>query len=175
MGKTANAVYITDGVCTRDGLTIFCCPRREYQYDPLQRVTGITGKNPAGNSVMNYAYTYDAMDNITQKITEHGIYGYDYDDLYRPIDVANPAVAGNNEDYTYDAVGNRKTSADVSGDWLYNTNNELQSHGDVTYNYDVNGNTTEKAVGGVVVQRFFYNLEDRLERVEDGTGIVIAE
>jgi RHS repeat-associated protein len=70
-------------------------------------------------------------------------------------------------------VGNRLASAQTSGDWSYNANNELEGYDDVTFQYDANGNMTEKNAGGVVT-KFFYNLEDRLERVEDGTGNVIA-
>jgi uncharacterized protein RhaS with RHS repeats len=43
----------------------------------------------------------------------------------------------------------------------------------VSFEYDANGNMIQKTVGGVVT-KFFYNLEDRLERVEDGVGTVIA-
>ena len=50
----------------------------------------------------------------------------------------------------------------------------MTGHDDVTFAYDLNGNLIEKNSGGVIT-RFFYNLEDRLERVEDGSGTVIAE
>ena len=62
------------------------------------------------------------MDNIKTKDTEHGLYGYSYDDLYRLISVDNPTL--NPESYSYDPVGNRLTSVDAP-DWTYNPNNEL--------------------------------------------------
>ncbi|WP_155312621.1 RHS repeat domain-containing protein [Desulfosarcina ovata] len=65
------------------------------------------------------------------------------------------------------------TAADTSTEWDYNENNELTGYDDVTFDYDLNGNMIEKNAGGVVT-KFFYNLEDRLERVEDGSGNVIA-
>jgi RHS repeat-associated protein len=65
------------------------------------------------------------------------------------------------------------TAADTTGSWSYNQNNELGGYDDVSYEYDANGNMIQKTVGGVVT-KFFYNLEDRLERVEDGVGNVIA-
>jgi RHS repeat-associated protein len=77
------------------------------------------------------------------------------------------------ESFTYDTVGNRLTSADTSDTWSYNLNNELQGFDTVWYDYDVNGNMIQKTVAGVVT-KFFYNLEDRMERVEDGVGNVIA-
>jgi RHS repeat-associated protein len=62
----------------------------------------------------------------------------------------------------------------VTDEWSYNANNELQGYDDVSYEYDENGSITQKTVGGVIT-RFFYNIEGRLERVEDGSSNVIAE
>ena len=43
----------------------------------------------------------------------------------------------------------------------------------MTFQYDVNGNTIEKNDNGNIT-KYFYNIEDRLVRVEDGAGAVIA-
>jgi len=112
---------------------------KEYQYDPLMRVKQITSRDPAQNVLMQYAYAYDKMDNITGKDTEHGSYAYMYDDLYRLTTVDNPTLA--DEGFTYDSVGNRLMENGVTGEWTYNTNNELQSYDDVSLEYDDNGNT----------------------------------
>ena len=74
--------------------------------------------------------------------------------------------------YSYDGVGNRLTSAEHT-DWAYNDNNELESYNGVTFTYDDNGNTIEKNDNGNIT-RYFFNIEDRLVRVEDGTGAMIA-
>jgi RHS repeat-associated protein len=126
---------------------------------------------PGDNQQLNYGYTYDKVDNITAKQTEHGDYGYQYDNLYRLTDTDNPDQA--DETFDYDRVGNRIGSASVSGAWTHNANNELEAYGETTFQYDANGNMTQKNVGGTIT-RFFYNLEDRLERVEDGAGQVVA-
>ena len=144
---------------------------KQFEYDPLMRVKEITAKDPGQNMLLNYQYTYDKMDNIASKQTEHGNYAYGYDNLYRLTTVDNPVQ--DDEAFTYDPVGNRLTAADTSGDWTYNLNNELGGYDDVSYVYDANGNMTQKTVSGVVT-KFFYNLDDRLERVEDGVGTVIA-
>jgi RHS repeat-associated protein len=120
---------------------------------------------------MDYRYRYDAMDNITEKATEHGTYQYGYDELYRLTEADNPTLP--DESYTYDGVGNRLTSAEHS-DWSYNANNELQGYDAVSFAYDANGNTVEKNDNGQIT-RYNYNLEDRLSRVEDGHGALIAE
>ena len=67
--------------------------KREYAYDPLMRVKSIAAKDPAQNILLNYQYDYDKVDNITAKVTEHGEYGYGYDDLYRLTDADNPVQA----------------------------------------------------------------------------------
>ena len=69
-------------------------------------------------------------------------------------------------------MGNRLTSAEHT-DWSYNTNNELQGFDGVTFRYDANGNTVEKNDNGNIT-KYFYNIEDRMVRVEDGVGTVIA-
>ncbi len=145
---------------------------KDYVYDPLMRVKQITAKDPAQNVLMNYQYDYDKMDNITSKGTEHGNYAYGYDELYRLASVDNPTL--DDEGFTYDAVGNRLTSAGVTGDWTYNQNNELGSYDNVSFVYDDNGNMTQKTEG-TEVRNFIYNEEDRLVRVEDGSSVVIAE
>ena len=72
---------------------------------------------------VDHQYTYDKMDNIQSKETEHGSYQYDYDDLYRLTTVDNPVQ--DDEAFTYDEVGNRLTAAETTGNWSYNQNNEL--------------------------------------------------
>jgi large repetitive protein len=111
------------------------------------------------------------MDNITAKVTEHGDYAYQYDDLYQLTGADTPDQP--DEAFSYDSVGNRLTSSDTVGEWVYNEDNKLTGHDDVTYSYDLNGNRIEKNADGVIT-RFFYNVENRLERVEDGAGNVIA-
>ena len=126
---------------------------------------------------MNYQYNYDRMDNITDKVTEEGSYGYGYDDLYRLTAVDNPEDVGfADEGFTYDNVGNRLTSAATAGDWGYNDNNELTGYDDADFEYDVNGNMVKKTVGDTVTS-YVYNIEDRLTEVwngEAGTGSLTA-
>ncbi|MCP4581005.1 MAG: RHS repeat protein [candidate division Zixibacteria bacterium] len=145
---------------------------RELIYDHLMRINSIEVKSPDQNELMNYKYTYDKMSNILSKETEHGRYTYGYDDLYRLTSAANSVQ--NDEAFTYDAVGNRLTSGNTSGEWTYNANNELKNHGNRSYVYDVNGNMTQKTDNGVVT-KYFYNIEDRLVRVENGFSSIIAK
>ncbi|MCP3950600.1 MAG: hypothetical protein GY697_00025, partial [Desulfobacterales bacterium] len=157
------------------GMTLPGGAKKTFEYDPLMRVKKILSKDPGGNALVDYAYTYDKVDNITAKNTEHGGYGYQYDDLYRLKDVDNPATAAD-EAFTYDGVGNRLTAADTAGNWSYNQNNELGGFDNTTYEYDVNGNMTQKSVDGSVTS-YVYNTEDRLTQVwsgEVGSGSLAA-
>jgi len=146
------------------------------------RVKNISATDPAKpegeNQVMEYQYEYDNMDNIVSKATEHGAYGYGYDNLYRLTAADNPDSTGiADEAFSYDGVGNRLTSADTTGQWSYNANNELTGQDNVTYEYDANGNMVKKTTGATVTS-YVYNLEDRLYQVWSGeveTGDLIAE
>jgi len=144
----------------------------EYQYDPLMRVKDIVARDPGQNDRMTRHYTYYPTGTLWNKNTEHGNYRYQYDELQRLTEATNPQ--SENESYTYDAIGNRLTSADVAGDWNYNANNELLDYGDVTFQYDNNGNTIQKSVDQQV-HNYIYDVEDRLLRVEDGLGSTVSD
>jgi RHS repeat-associated protein len=145
--------------------------RKEMSYDALMRTNTLVAKDPGGNSVLSYQYGYDRMDNIVNKATEHGSYTYGYDSLYRLAGAVSPVLP--QENYTYDPVGNRLTSSNAS-DWSYNSNNELQSYNGVSFQYDLNGNTSQKTEAGGQRTDYSYDESDRLTEVKDDTGAVIA-
>ena len=136
------------------------------------QLKSITANDPGQNNLMAYHYEHSPAGNITAKNTEHGNYVYQYDELYRLTEAANPTIA--DEAYTYDAVGNRLTATGTAGTLSYNDNNELLGYADVSFEYDDNGNMTKKTVGDQVAN-YFYDITDRLIRVEDGDGSVVAE
>ena len=144
----------------------------DYTYDPLMQVKSIVAKDPGQNPLMTRDYTYSAVGNITAKDTEHGNYVYQYDNLRRLTEAVNPL--SNDEAYTYDLLSNRLTDANVPGTWTYNANNELLGYDNVTFAYDDNGNLTRKSVG-VQETNYVYDVEDRLVRVENEIGSVIAK
>ncbi len=131
--------------------------KRDTTYTPLMQLKFMNVKDPTQNSLMGYNYDYSPAGNVTSKNTEQGNYTYQYDELYRLTGVTN----GSNEAYTYDAVGNRLTSADVQGDWTYNQNNELIGYDAVSYEYDGNGNVIGKT-DSTGVTTFSYDIDNRL-------------
>ena len=131
----------------------------------------MAGKGKSKDVILDYQYGYDKIGNITAKQTEHGEYDYGYDDLYRLTKVESPIKEAAN--FTYDAVGNRLTSAEKTEEWKYNSNNELLSNGNAQYSYDANGNMVKKTVDGVVTN-YIYNIENRLSEVRNGSGSLIS-
>ena len=144
---------------------------REVDYDPLMRLKKIQTKDALDKTVMNYEYSRDKVGNIVRKTTEHGDYSYAYDNLYQLLAADNPKMA--DEAYAYDKVGNRISDSSQPGDWDYNDNNQLTRYDGISFVYDENGNTIQKNDNGVIT-KYFYNVEDRLDRVEDGVGMVVA-
>ena len=145
--------------------------RKEMAYDPLLRLESSTDLDPGGNTLMTYDFDYDRMNNITAKISPDNVVQYQYDDLYRLEAVTENEMLG--EAYSYDAVGNRLTAKESVSPWNYNGNNELEGYGDVSFIYDDNGNMTEKTVADIKTS-FIYNSEDRLVRIENEAGGIIA-
>ena len=145
--------------------------QKQYTYDSLMQVKSITVKDPGQSILMEYHYTYDKTNHITDKSTEHGYYSFGYDNLYRLTVTNNPDF--DDEEFMYDKMGNRLTSSDTAENWSYNDNNELCSYDTSSFFYDDNGNMVQKTVDGVVVN-FVYSPEDRLIGIRDGSNQVIA-
>jgi RHS repeat-associated protein len=78
------------------------------------------------------------------------------------------------ETYSYDAAGNRLSSADEPGTWQYDDNNALVGKGDYTFDYDENGNRILRQLGGELIH-YHYDVLNQLTRIEDQNGQVLAE
>ena len=138
------------------------------------RLESLAANAPDGTPILTYGYPeYDEVGNLLTKTTEHGNYTNRYDPSSRLTVANNPVL--DDETYTYDNVGNRLTSAEVSGSWSYNQNNELLGYADVAYDYDDNGNLTEIRISGSPVWTYTYDAANRLVHVEDGTGSISAD
>jgi hypothetical protein len=114
---------------------------REISYDPLMRIKEIKGKDPGGNVILSRLYGFSVAGEITSIETEHGDYGYRYDDLKRLELVIKSS--GEGESYGYDAIGNRIARGGLAGEWSYNPDNELISFASGSFVYDADGNMTE--------------------------------
>jgi RHS repeat-associated protein len=114
-------------------------------------------------------YTYDNAGNrLTRTDKRIGTtLTYGYDNIYQ----LRTATQGTTtkESYTYDLVGNRLSSLNVSP-YNYNSSNELTSTPSGSYTYDANGNTLSDPSG----KSYSWDFENRLtQAVVPGTGTTI--
>lgn len=152
----------------------------EKTYDALQRTMSInTLVSGVDNQLMYRNYKYSPVGNIIEKETEHGLYTYTYDALSRLTYADNPeALPGvvepapeellMDEEFTYDALGNRITDNVIGEVNLeYNLNNELINlGGTVLLSYDLNGNMTDNSWPNIE-QRYVYDESNRLKRINN--------
>ncbi len=155
-------------------------------FDPLNRLTQtcVATSSPAcsaGQPLASYAYTLGAAGNRTGVAESSGrTVSYGYDNDYRLLSETIAADPGGNngaENYTYDAVGNRKTlnstipSLPGGISYSYDTDDRL-----TTDAYDNNGNTISS--GGTANT---YDFENRMlthgavTLVYDGYGNRVSE
>jgi RHS repeat-associated protein len=130
-----------------------------YGYDSLSRLQSVLHK--VGATTMDGAsYAYDNAGNRTAKtnqlnnVTEQ----YVYDAIYELTRVSQGATT--TESYTYDPVGNRLSSLNVSS-YSYNSSNELTSTPSLSFTYDNNGNTLSKTSSGAITL-YTWDFENRL-------------
>lgn len=145
--------------------------KRVYDYTAQMQLKGISISDPAQKQIMNYQYSYDSVGNIDTKTTEHGLYDYEYDNLYRLTNAINPNTA--TEVFTYDDVDNRLTAKESAESWAYNANHELQNRPQYTYAYDDNGSITGIIKDGQTTS-FVFNEANRLKEVKNNDNQTIA-
>lgn len=153
-------------------------------YDSLLRPVGIEIKNQAAQILTKRAYQYDPAGNITEIESDLGKTTYGYDALDRLTqaspDTALQSLGLPQEQYSYDPLGNRTTSAHQPGVWSYNGDNQLiqypraepfsgQAAQDTRISYTAQGHTAqEKAAQGLWQREYRYNAAERLVEVSQG-------
>ena len=144
--------------------------RRDYlggifanlSYDNRGRLIDLEYKTSDGNSIYAQTNLFDDINNILQKQTETGITIFGYDKTYQLTTADYPVLP--DEQYSYDPVGNRLTSAEFN-DWTYNNRNELSGYDGITLSYDYNGNTIAKADSNGTTT-YHYDYENRMIGVD---------
>lgn len=142
---------------------------QEYTYNSLLNIKHIQGRDPAQNPRATLMYGYSKMQLVRTKDTDFGTYTYAYDDAYRLIEATHSEYGSTH--FTLDAVGNRIATDTTGAGWRYNANNQLLSQSGVTYEYDDNGNLVRKTKDATG-HRYFYDIADRLIRVEAENGVI---
>ena len=106
-----------------------------YNYDAINRLVSMLTQNTVPSTINTYTYTHDNVGNRTGMTDTTGTNNYTYDEIYRLVQSTHPTLP--TEQYSYDPVGNRAgTTVDVG--------NRLLEDATYTYQYDNNGNITQK-------------------------------
>ena len=142
-----------------------------YQYDGLDRLTRLRDARGA-TTISDHQYQYNTANQITQ-IVEPTItrnYAYDAVDRLTSANYTNPIQPS--ENYSYDGVGNRTSSA-LSATYSYQPFNKLTSTGSANYSYDANGNLNSKT-DAVGTWTYSWDFENRLTRVVRPDGVSVG-
>ena len=181
----ASGVYrlAYDAADRRTGLTYPNGVATEYDYDQASRLTDLLTRDPQGNVLDGYVYTYDAVGNRTEmrSLRDSAVHDYTYDS----VDRLTRWQRGSNrfKAYTYDRVGNRTELDDERGSVTYSyddANRLLQQVRTLTdggsatttdYGWDPNGNLLQKLVEGGSRTTYTWDALNRLSSVSDATGL----
>jgi RHS repeat-associated protein len=150
-----------DGLSRRTQLTRPNGVNTNYGYDSVSNLQSIL-HNLGVNTLDGSTYTYDAAHNrnsMTNQLNS-AVSNFAYDNIYQLTGVTGAAP----ESYTYDAVGNRLSSASVAT-YTYNSSNEMTSAVSATYTYDNNGNTLTKTDGSGTTT-YTWDFENHLTSVQ---------
>ena len=138
-----------------------------YQYDAVSNLLSVLHQKGT-TTIDGGTYSYDAAGNRTTKTNKlnNSTSNYAYDSLYQLTGVTQGSST--TEAYTYDAVGNRLTSAALPA-YSYNASNELLNAGPASYTYDDNGNVLTKT-DSTGTTSYTWDFENRLASVKLPSG-----
>lgn len=152
-----------------------------YDYDPAGQLLDLFNQKPDGSVLSRFQYTYDSRGRRDTMTTTYGAddprtdlagtWHYDYDDTGQLIGWTAPW--GRRVDYTYDPLGNRLNVRDDGIDTPYTVNNLNQyiQVSSTTYQYDADGNLTNKiAPDGTTT--YEWSFENKLLEVATSSGIL---
>ncbi len=137
-------------------------------------------------ALLTRGYQHDLAGNITRIDSDAGATDYGYDPLGRLTqaapDQALQAKGLPQEQYGYDAVGNRTSSAHQAGAWSYNADNQLIQYPkttpfsatpavDTQVSYTPQGHTKEET-NSQGTRTFSYNAAERLSELSQGSATV---
>jgi RHS repeat-associated protein len=138
-----------------------------YSYDAASRLIQLTHRGRWG-PFEALAYSYDPAANRTGETRNWLTHQYRYDPLDQLTAVLRQSHRGRlhrEEQYSYDAVGNRHTGPDQQA-YQYDAANRLTQDRTYTYAYDASGNLIEKRhLRDGRLTSYSYDAEDRLIRV----------
>ncbi len=138
-----------------------------YGYDAWGRIDAVVARDPGGNTVFSEARQYNAADRVIARSVGGREQGFVYDTHGRLLSATG--LPTGNEAFTYDARGNRLSTAWATNAWSYDVDNQLRSYGSATAEYDAAGRLILTASGGQT-NRYVYDQAGRLIQALDGEG-----
>ena len=151
-----------------------------YTYDPVGQLLDLFNHKPDGSVLSRFQYTYDSRGRRDTMTTTYGAddprtdlagrWCYDYDDTGQLIGWTAPW--GRRVDYTYDALGNRLNVRDNGTNTAYTVNNlnQYTQVGDTTYQYDADGNLTNKVEADGMTS-YEWSIDKRLLHIAQGSDV----
>jgi RHS repeat-associated protein len=142
-----------------------------YQYDGLDRMTRLLDAKGM-TTVADRQYQYNTASQITQ-IAEPAVtksYSYDAVDRLTSALYTNPLQP--NENYDYDAVGNRNSSH-LSASYNYQPFNRMTNTSTASHTYDANGNLISKT-DPLGPTQYSWDFENRLKQVTLPSGSTVT-
>jgi len=146
--------------------------RIRYTYDAANRLVTLLNRRDDNSVIADFSYTYDANGNrLTENLQPAGIFSdYGYDGDNRLVSVNSPA-AGLNDIFSFDSTGNRASLVrnGAATTYTYDAGDRLQQAGAAVFQYDPNGNQTQRNdFSGET--RYEFDGENRLVRVVTSAG-----
>ncbi|MFA7061801.1 MAG: RHS repeat-associated core domain-containing protein, partial [Pedobacter sp.] len=150
-----------------------------YIWDDGNRLASLTNKSAIGTIINNTGYVRDRLGNITSQSESSGTTNFVYDSLYRLTSADYPGTA-NDQSFTYDKVGNRKTMTKGGATVAYvvDADNRMKEIRQTTttgplqnsFVYDDDGNlTTKKNGAGTTIQSLFFDAKGRPVNIQGNT------
>jgi YD repeat-containing protein len=181
---TGNLLYLKDNaaqnnVVAYSNFTALGQPRQAnfsnsvsttYEYYPrTKRLQGLFTQKPGTPAYQQLGYQYDPNGNITILTdTKNNItHSYTYDSLDRLLTAQGAGTNPYTQSYQYDRIGNITYKSDV-GNYSYFYNNKphaVRTAGNISLQYDLNGNMTQRAEGGVTLD-LIYNYDNKPDLIK---------
>lgn len=132
-------------------------------YDPAGNLTSL--HSTLGGTLVNQAdYTYNAAGLRATLTSTAGTASFGYDAASRLTSATYTGTGLPNEQYTYDSLGNRTSTANAPlGSFTYDNASKLLADGTATYEYDREGNLLKRTVTATgATTSYAWNAEHQL-------------
>ncbi len=151
---------------------------KEVTYGGPMKPVSIAYRAPGGADIARESYAYDAVGQLTQRVSLNGVISYGYDKLGQVVSAASTVTGIPGQSFGYDLAFNRTAASGVSN-VTYVTDasgrplgNQLATYGSSAFSYDAAGDVTLRTDAGVPTE-YVYGPQQELLEVRR-SGAVVA-